>query len=185
MTSRIMKQTSIRSKVVSVMGSASRVGVVALAPAVLLAACRAPAPASTGITTTAARVQASDDSDYGYNFEADSTKNASASPASDLSLPHATGDRIPPETVQALFRSHYGAVSSCYQAGLAKNPSLSGTVTLKIVAGADGATQQAADDGSTLPDQDVVACVISEVGTITYPRGGGVLTVVYPIALAP
>jgi hypothetical protein len=160
---------------------------VALAPAplMLLVACGGPTHASSGITTTAARAQASSDADYGYSFEADPTKNAGASPASDLSLPHAAGDRIPPETVQAVLRSHYGAVVSCYQAGLSKNSSLAGTVTVKIVASAGGATQQAVDEGSTLPDKDVVACVVGEIAKASYPAGGGVLTVLYPIQLAP
>jgi hypothetical protein len=179
-----MNRTGVRSKVVSVVG-AGWAGAIAFAPALLLVACGAPARASSGITTTAARAQASDDADYGYKFEADPAKNANASPASDLSLPHAAGDRVPPETIQAIFRSHYGAVVSCYQAGLAQNPSLAGTVTVKVVAGANGATQQATDDGSTLPDKDVVACVVGEIGKISYPQGGGVLTVLYPIALAP
>jgi hypothetical protein len=178
-----MNRADVRSKVVSVVGSA--IVAVAFAPAVLLGACGAPTRASSGIATTAARLQASDDPDYGYNFEADPAQNASASPAADLSLPHAVGDRIPPETIQAILRSHYGAVASCYQAGVAKNPALAGTVTVKIVASANGATQQTADDGSTLPDKDVVACVVAEIGKISYPQGGGVLTVVYPIALAP
>jgi hypothetical protein len=125
------------------------------------------------------------DADYGYQFEGDATKNAGASPASDLSLPHAEGDRIPPETVQALVRSRYAAVVSCYEAGLAKNPSLAGTVTTKLVAGADGAIQSATDEGSTLPDKAVVACVVGELAKVRFPASGGALTVVYPLELAP
>jgi hypothetical protein len=177
------RRTDVRPKVVSAVGGASLVGAIAFAPTILPGACGAPARAS-GIATTAARVEAPDDPDYGYKFEVDPAQNASASPGADLSLPHAAGDRIPPETIQAILRSHYGAVASCYQAGIAKNPSLAGTVTVKIVAGANGATQQTADDGSTLPDKDVVACIVGEIGKISYPPGGGVLTVVYPIALA-
>jgi hypothetical protein len=157
---------------------------VALAPFALLVACGGATQASSGVATTAARAQASSDADYGYKFQADSTKNAGASAASELSLPHAEGDRIPPETVQAILRSHYGAVVSCYQAGLSKNSSLAGTVTVKIVASA-GATEQAVDEGSTLPDKDVVACVVGEVAKASYPASGGVLTVLYPIELAP
>src|SRR5277367_5271355 len=114
-----VNRAGVQSMIVSVAGGASLVGVLAFAPAVLLGACGAPARASSGIATTAARMQASDDPDYGYNFDADPAQNANASPAADLSLPHGAGDRIPPETIQAILRSHYAAVASCYQAGVA------------------------------------------------------------------
>ena len=178
------KQSGRGSKVASAMGVARGAWPIAFALAALLVACGGPARTSSGVTTTAARAQAPDDFDYGYQFEADSTRNATASPASDLSLPHAAGDRIPPETVQAVLRSHYGAVVGCYQAGLAKNPSLAGTITVKVVAGPDGATQRATDEGATVGDPEVVACVIGELAKVAYPRGGGVLTVLYPITLA-
>ena len=85
----------------SVGGGASLAGVIALGSAALLGACGAPARASSGITTTAGRAQAPDDPDYGYKFDTDAAQNANASPPADLSLPHAAGDRIPPETIQA------------------------------------------------------------------------------------
>lgn len=145
----------------------------------LLVACGAPP------RTASAPATAASGSDYGYRFDVDSMRNATASPASDLSLPHAAGDRVPPETVQALVRSHYAAVERCYAAGVARQPSLTGTVMVKVIAGADGATQRADDDGSTLSDKDVVSCVVGAFEKIRYPRGGGMITVLYPIALTP
>src|ERR1700723_1517446 len=155
------------------------------APIALLAACGAPALRSAAVTTTAAHASAGDDADYGYQFETDSAKNATLSPASALSLPHAAGDRIPPETIQAILRGHYGAFSTCYQAGLSKDPKLSGVVSVKFVAGSDGITKEAVDDTSSLPDKDVIRCVVDEFGKIAYPHGGGMLTVAYPIQFAP
>ena len=59
------------------------------------------------------------------------------------------------------------------------------TVSAKLVIAEDGTTTHAANDGSTLPDQGVVDCVVAELGKITYPHGGGILTVVYPVQFAP
>ena len=123
-------------------------------PLALLVACGAPARAPNNSLS---------ESDYGYQFDVDPATNAKASPASDLSLPHAAGDRIPPETVQAIVRSHYADIGSCYAVGLTRQPSLAGTVTVKVTAGADGATQRAEDDSSTLADKDVVSCVVGRV----------------------
>ncbi len=146
----------------------------------LLTAC-----ASTGtpgsVRTTSARAQAGEDTGYGYEFDVDSVKNAGSSPASALTLAHAAGDRVPPETVQALIRQHYAAFSACYDAGAKSQPNLSGDVIVKFVATADGATTQAVNHGSTLGDSGVVDCVAAEFGKISYPSGGGVLTVVYPV----
>jgi hypothetical protein len=162
-----------------------RVLALSLAPLALVVACGRAASPSAAVHTTGAHASTEDDSGYGYEFEADSSKNAAASPASDLSLPHAQGDRVPPETVQAVIRSSYGALASCYAAGLKKDPSLAGAVTVKLVAGTDGVTKEAVEQKSTLADKDVVACVVGEIGKLTYPAGGGVLTVVYPIQFAP
>jgi beta-lactamase regulating signal transducer with metallopeptidase domain len=153
-----------------------------VAPIVLLFACSRSQPASI-VATTSAPASGEDDTGYGYEFEADSTN--ATSPETDLSRPHAMGDRIPPETVQAIVRGHFPAFKSCYDAGLRRDPKLTGTVTVKCVAGADGVTKEAADEGSTLPDKEVVACVAGEFGKLTYPKGGGMLTFIYPIQLAP
>jgi hypothetical protein len=154
-----------------------------LAPLALVACGHAALP-SSAVSTTAARASTDDDSGYGYEFEVDSSKNGGASAASALSLPHAAGDRVPPETIQAIVRARYGALLSCYQAGLEKDPTLTGTVTVRFVAAEDGTTKAAADQGSTLSDKDVVGCVVGELAKLTYPRGGGTMTVVYPIQFA-
>ncbi len=154
-----------------------------LAPLALATACasRAPAP----VATTGARAAAEADRDYGYDFEMDVPKSANASASTALTLPHAEGDRIPPETVQALVRGRFAGVEACYQAGLARSATLAGDVTIRIVANADGAVQSATDDGSTLSDHQVVSCIAGELGKVVFPHGGGVLTVRYPIHLAP
>jgi Ca-activated chloride channel family protein len=153
--------------------------------AIALATACGSAPAHTAVATTGAHASAGEDTGYGYMFEADATKNAAGSSTADLSRPHAAGDRIPPETIQAVVRQHFAAFAACYENGLKTNPHLAGTVTVKFVAVEDGTTKEAANDGSTLPDAEVVSCVVGEFGKITYPAGGGILTVVYPLEFAP
>ncbi len=156
-----------------------------LAPLAMTLACGASALPSPAVATTAARAQTDDDTGYGYKFEPDSAKNAGGSPASALSLAHAPGDRIPPETIQAIARSHYDVLTACYDAGLKRDPSLRGTVSVKFVVGANGVTNEAADAKSTLPDAEVVSCVVGEFARLSYPAGGGILTVLYPVDFAP
>jgi beta-lactamase regulating signal transducer with metallopeptidase domain len=145
-----------------------------LAPIALLVACGGSAapPAAPG-----------DDTGYGYQFETDSAKAAAAAPAKPA-LPLGPDGRVPPETIQATVRARFGAFRTCYENGLKKDPKLAGTVTVKVVIATDGSTTQAADDNSTLADKDVVACVVGAFGKLTYAKGSGVVTVVYPIQFA-
>ncbi len=154
-----------------------------VAPLALIGACGGSALPAAAVPTTSALVD--EDASYGYEFEIDSAKNGSAAPVSALSLPHTEGDRIPPETVQAVVRAHYDDLIACYVAGRAKNPALAGVVRVKLVAGSDGVTMAATEEKSTLPDQEVVQCVLGALEKVTYPRGGGPLTVVYPIEFTP
>ena len=144
-------------------------------PVALLAAC--------GGRTPAAGPAAGDDG-YGYQFDIDSPRHAAAAPAP-ASIPAGPNGRIAPELIQAKVRARFGAIGACYQAGLKKDPKLTGTVNVKSVVGMDGTTKEAVDAQSTLPDKDVVACVVGEFGKITYPAGSGTLTIVYPVELTP
>jgi hypothetical protein len=153
---------------------------VSLAPMALLAACAASTPPR--VATTGGALER--DTDYGYEFEADSAKAAAAAPASTAPTMNAEG-RVAPETIQSSVRARFSAILACYEAGRAKDPNLAGKVNVKLVIGEDGATREASDDGSTLPDKDVVACIVNDLRSVTYPKGPGVLTVVYPIELTP
>ena len=154
-------------------------------PLALLVACAASAPPRAAVATTGAPALTNADEGYGYTFDTDSAKEAAAGQRSAPSLLNADG-RIPPETIQATVRDHFGAIGTCYQAGLEKDPKLAGIVAVKFVFGGDGIVKDAADERSTLPDKDVIACVVGELRKLTYPKGPpGDVTVVYPIQLSP
>jgi beta-lactamase regulating signal transducer with metallopeptidase domain len=122
---------------------------------------------------------------YGYAFESDPAKSVAAVPAPAPPPSQAVG-RMPPETIQAVVRSHFHVFKACYDAGLARDPKLEGTVTVGYMFGDDGVTRDVADHGSTLPDKDVVGCVVAEFRKATYPTGaGGDVSVVYPLQFAP
>jgi len=75
----------------------------------------------------------------------------------------------------------------CYEAGLGRNPALSGLVTARFVIGRDGRVSSVSDAESSLPDATAVACILAAFGDMRFgaPRGDGVVTVVYPIHFNP
>ena len=145
-------------------------------------------PQGNGETRTAAAGQG--DNDYGYRYETDPLSKSAQQQAA--SNPHAAdtpglgGGRLAPEVIQDVVRSNFGRFRTCYESGLQRNAKLQGTVTVKYVINPDGSTQAAADDGSTMPDTQVVQCVVAGFGLLTYPPPqGGYVTVVYPVQFAP
>src|SRR6478609_4710220 len=68
--------------------------------------------------------------------------------------------RLPPEVIQRVVRQNFGRYRLCYEKGLAKNPTLSGRVTVKFVIDRAGAVTSAADGGSDMTDKTVVSCVV-------------------------
>jgi MYXO-CTERM domain-containing protein len=95
--------------------------------------------------------------------------------------------RLPPEVIQRIARQNFGRFRLCYESGLRKNPTLAGRVTTKLEIDGTGAVTSATDAGSTVPDKDVVDCVVRAFKTLTFPEpeGKSKVTVVYPIELAP
>ncbi|MEO7330445.1 MAG: AgmX/PglI C-terminal domain-containing protein [Minicystis sp.] len=94
--------------------------------------------------------------------------------------------RLPPEIVQRTLRQNFGRYRLCYENALRTNPQLSGRVVVRFVIGRDGSVSSVADGGSTLPDPAVVSCIVRAVYGLSFPPPeGGVVTVTYPLMLAP
>jgi hypothetical protein len=121
---------------------------------------------------------------YGYEFKADSMKDpkpAEASPPGAIKA-----GRLAPETIQGVVRQNFGKFKTCYEAGLKKDAKLAGDIKVRFVIKEDGTVTDAKDEGSTLADKDVVACVVGAFAPITFPKPeGGIVTVVYPIQFSP
>ena len=94
--------------------------------------------------------------------------------------------RLPPALIQSVVRLIYGRFRTCYEAGLAKNPTLEGKVMVRFVIERDGVVKNARDDGSDIPDTAVRDCVVHEFVGLKFPEPEiGIVTVVYPIMLSP
>ncbi|MGO8997024.1 MAG: AgmX/PglI C-terminal domain-containing protein [Polyangiaceae bacterium] len=99
--------------------------------------------------------------------------------------PLSTGSLAPKE-IQGIVRQHFGALRECYEQGLARSATLTGTARVKFTIALDGTVSSAADEGSTLPDAQAVACIVHEFQKLSFPAPrGGVVTVVYPIVFNP
>jgi len=93
---------------------------------------------------------------------------------------------LPPEVIQRIVRQSYGRYRMCYEQGLARNPNLTGRVAVRFVIGPDGAVETIGNQGSDLPDADVVGCVVTSFRGLDFPPPEyGRVTVVYPILFAP
>ncbi len=92
---------------------------------------------------------------------------------------------LPPEVVARIVRQRFGAFRLCYEAGLRKLPTLSGQVAVHFVIDASGAVSKTEREATTtMPDADVVSCVVRSVATLSFPQPeGGPVDVVYPVRL--
>jgi hypothetical protein len=94
--------------------------------------------------------------------------------------------RLPPEVIQHIVRENFGRFRRCYKNGLARDPHLQGQVRVRFVIGRSGAVSMAADDGSDLPDRNVVLCVVRGFGSLAFPQPKDrTVTVIYPIMFKP
>jgi hypothetical protein len=93
---------------------------------------------------------------------------------------------IPADVIQRVVRDNFGRFRGCYEGGLRENPSLEGRVITRFVIDRQGMVTSAQDGGSSLPNSSVVACVVRSFYSLTFPEHeGGIVTVVYPLALRP
>ena len=97
-----------------------------------------------------------------------------------------TAGRLAPAVIQGIVRSNFSAFRACYEKGLGRSSQLHGKVTVRFAIDASGRVAYARDEGSNLPDPEVVSCVVSGYSALRFPAPeGGVVTVVYPIDFAP
>jgi TonB family protein len=89
---------------------------------------------------------------------------------------------LPKKVIQDYIRRKMGAIKACYQKGLQANPNLQGTVKVKFLIQPSGAIGGAKIEDSSLGNNSVEDCVLTNVKTWRFPqaKGGGSTTVVYP-----
>lgn len=91
--------------------------------------------------------------------------------------------RVPPEMIREPIRRHYGCFRKCYEQGLVTSPNLVGAVNVSfMIENHTGKVIHAQDARSTLPNAQVVACVVNEVRGVRFPAPErGNITVTYPL----
>jgi hypothetical protein len=95
--------------------------------------------------------------------------------------------KLPPEVIQRVVQKQFPRIRKCYADGLRDNPMLEGRMAVRLVIEKDGSVSSASDAGSTMPDRNVSRCVLRTFHELHFPEpeGGGLLTLVYPIAFDP
>ena len=111
------------------------------------------------------------------------------------------------DMVRETVRLHYDRMGDCYTAGLARDPSLAGTIEVHLSIGDDGKVVSAFADKDTgnssgakgrrpkpprrkprgepqITDAEVVGCVEGVFTSLTFPpTGRGLVNLVYPVVL--
>ncbi len=102
------------------------------------------------------------------------------------STPPTVTGHLAPELIQRTVRQNYGRFRMCYERGLMRNPNLAGRVAVRFAIDSEGQVMHASVGESSLPDSEVVSCVVSAYYGLSFPsREHGLVTVVYPIAFSP
>jgi hypothetical protein len=100
--------------------------------------------------------------------------------------PFTSAGRIKPELIKQAVQQNAGRFRACYEKGRARNNALAGTARIHFVIQRDGTVTDVADDASTLPDPDVVSCIMHVFAKVTFAKPeGGIVTVTYPLAFKP
>ena len=95
-------------------------------------------------------------------------------------------ERMRPERVQRVVTSHYDRFRGCYEKGLGRDRNLNGRVSVRFVIPRSGVVMHAENAGSTLPDAEVIDCVLRGFEGMRFPAPpDGEVIVVYPIEFEP
>jgi hypothetical protein len=147
-----------------------------------MTACGGDAPRPTA--SPAATAPPSDTRPYGYEFAPETPETIKSKPFPSPSLPTGPGGRLFPEAISGVVRNHIDEITRCYDAAQKKDAKLVGILQVKSSFGRDGVPMEVVSEGSTLPDKDVVDCVVRAFRALRFPTSrGGPVTFVYPIKL--
>jgi hypothetical protein len=116
------------------------------------------------------------------------TEQDGASPAKKPSPTAAAkaSSALAPDTIRRVVRNANSKFLACYQAGLQKNPTLAGRVTVKFTIDKNGAPKAVTVAGGDLSDKSVGQCLTKAVSSLTFPQPDrGEVVVSYPFAFSP
>jgi hypothetical protein len=108
---------------------------------------------------------------------------SSNSPPTDAPSPRRN---VPPEVTERVIRGADEELRACYDEGLRKDADLGGKVTMRFTINEDGSVGDVRPVCTSLPDPEVVSCMVNRFGQLRFPKpSGGRLTVFYPIMFTP
>lgn len=88
---------------------------------------------------------------------------------------------LDPNIVAKEVRKRLGAVRTCYERALKRNPQLAGKISVCFTIGATGAVSEARVDADTMGDSEVGDCIVDNVKRWRFPApDGGSVEVCYP-----
>jgi TonB family protein len=91
---------------------------------------------------------------------------------------------LDPDKVREVVSAQRDALRNCYERGIAENPTLSGTCTLRIVVDRDGTVGLASMQGSSLHSLSMQRCVLQLARGWRFPApaDGRAAAIEYPLA---
>ncbi len=90
------------------------------------------------------------------------------------------GPTYPAASLREVFEKNEPKLRACFEPGRKRDPKLRGHVNIKFSIHHDGKAGAVQDQGSNLPDPQVIACVVKLVKTLRFAKPEGDVTVVYP-----
>lgn len=88
--------------------------------------------------------------------------------------------------IQKVVRERFDAFRACYEKALAKNPKISGKISLEFDLAPDGSTYDARLAGASVPDPVFQGCLVDEVAKLRFPEPlDGHTNIVYPLDFSP
>ena len=86
-------------------------------------------------------------------------------------------------TIDRIVKQHLTQIRTCYERELARNPSLSGKITVKFVIAKDGQVSTSNSAHSTLGSAPAEECIHGHFRRMRFPppRGGGIAVIRYPL----
>jgi len=91
------------------------------------------------------------------------------------------------DIIRRIVRAHINEVRTCYNEGLARDPSLAGRIALKFEIGPDGKVISVEVTTDALGDDKLAECIEKAIERWKFPNpaGGGRVVVTYPFNLSP
>lgn len=98
----------------------------------------------------------------------------------------ATGTGLAPDVISRVIRENVGRIHLCYEAAMAKTPSLAGKIVVAFTINGQGVVASASAGETTIADGEMVNCVVKVLKSIAFPApdGGSNVQVSYPFVFS-